>query len=83
MAGKVNFAGQLNNKSQSVKGVKLVTYILQLLLQNSATFNTLCNTKTVIYCITEDYFFFVSSDLPADPEMDSLISVSAWMFLNL
>lgn len=39
--------------------------------------------KTVFCWITEDYFFFVSSDLPVLFEIDSLISVSDWMFLNL
>ena len=39
--------------------------------------------NSLVSSITEDYFFFVSSDLPVLFEIDSLISVSAWMFLNL
>ena len=39
--------------------------------------------NSLVSSITEYYFFFVSSDLPVVLEMDSLISVSDWMFLNL
>jgi len=62
-------------------GKEIFAYILQLLPQNSATFNTLCYCENSLFSsIMEDYFFFVSPAPPVLLEMDSLISVSDWMF---
>ena len=79
MAGKGNNGNLIKLQFSIVKGVKKGAFIW-VCPNVSDTLIPFAIENSLFVSITRDYFFFVSPAPPVVLEMDSLISVSDWMF---